>query len=134
VDDYLLDSDVIIWFLRGKEEIVNLIKSLAKEKPIGCSPLSIIEIKLGMKKGEEDATNLFFDTIKVWAVDKEIANEAANYILSYKKKGIILDFADATIAATCKLKNLILLTYNADHYPMQEVKKYKIPQLLRVSK
>lgn len=129
MDNYLLDSDVIIWFFRGKEEVVTLVKSLAKEKTLGCSPLSIIEIKLGMKKGEEDATNLFFDTIKVWEIDKEIASEAANYILKYRKKGITLDFVDATIAATCRLKNLILMTYNAEHYPMVEIKKYTMPHL-----
>jgi predicted nucleic acid-binding protein len=129
VNDYLLDSDVIIWFLRGREEVVTLVKSLAKEKLLGCSPLSIIEIKLGMKKGEEDATNLFFDAIKVWEINKQIAEEAANYILSFRKKGVALDFVDATIAATCKLKSLILMTYNVDHYPMQEIKKYKMPHL-----
>ena len=128
MNDVLLDSDVIIWFLRGKEKVVSLLKNIAKEKALGCSPLSIIEIKLGMKKGEEDATNLFFDTIKVWELDKEIANEAANYILSYKNKGITLDFVDATIAATCRLKNLMLMTYNTDHYPMQEVEKFIMPE------
>jgi predicted nucleic acid-binding protein len=130
VNDYLLDSDVIIWFLRGKEEVVTLIKNLAKDKLLGCSPLSIIEIKLGMKKGEEDETNLFFDTIKVWEIDKQIATEAANYIMQYRKKGVTIDFIDATIAATCKLKNLILMTYNIDHYPMQEVKKCEMPSLI----
>lgn len=130
MNDYLLDSDVIIWFLRGKEEVVTLIKNLAKDKLLGCSPLSIIEIKLGMKKGEEDETNLFFDTIKVWEIDKQIATEAANYIMQYRKKGVTIDFIDATIAATCKLKNLILMTYNIDHYPMQEVKKCEMPSLI----
>lgn len=129
MDNYLLDSDVIIWFLRGREEVVTLIKGIAKERLLGCSPLSIIEIKLGMKKGEEDATNIFFDTIKVLEIDKEIAHAAASYILSYRKKGIALDFVDATIAATCKLRNLTLMTYNTDHYPMQEVKKYKMPRI-----
>ena len=50
MNEILLDSDVIIWFLRGKEKIVSLLKNIAKEKVLGCSPLSIIEIKLGMKK------------------------------------------------------------------------------------
>lgn len=129
MNDYLLDSDVIIWFLRGKEEVVTLVKSFATEKLLGCSPLSIIEIKLGMKKGEEDATNLFFDTIQVWEIDREIASEAANYIIEYRKKGFTIDFVDATIAATCKLKNLTLMTYNSDHYPMHDVKKYIMPPL-----
>ncbi|MBI4690308.1 MAG: PIN domain-containing protein [Nitrospirae bacterium] len=129
MNDYLLDSDVIIWFLRGREEVVTLVKDIAREKLLGCSPLSIIEIRLGMKKGEEDATNLFFDAIKVWEIDKEIADEAANYIVSLKKKGVTLDFVDATIAATCKLKNLTLMTDNIDHYPMQDVRKYKMPDL-----
>lgn len=129
MNDYLLDSDIIIWFLRGKEDVVTLVKSLAKERLLGCSSLSIIEIMLGMKEGEERATNLFFNSIRVWTVDKEIAKEAANYIRNYRKKGISLDFVDATIAATCKLKNLTLMTYNIDHYPMHEIKKYKMPNL-----
>jgi predicted nucleic acid-binding protein len=129
VDDYLLDSDVIIWFLRGKEEVVTSLKSLAKGRSLGCSPLSIIEIKLGMKKAEENATNVFFDAMEVWGIDKEIAEEAANYILSYRKKGIALDFVDATIAATCKLRNLTLMTYNGDHYPMQDIAKFRMPRL-----
>jgi len=82
-----------------------------------------------MKKGEEDATIFFFNTIHVWDINMEIADEAANYILSYKKKGISLDFVDATIAATCKLHKLTLMTYNVDHYPMQEFKKSKMPPL-----
>lgn len=127
--DYLLDSDVIIWFLRGKEEVVTLVKSLSRERLLVCSPLSIIEIKIGMKKGEENATKLFFDAIKVWDVNREIAELAAAYILNYKKSGISLDFVDATIAATCKLKDLTLMTYNADHYPMHDISKYKMPRL-----
>ncbi|TAL22225.1 MAG: type II toxin-antitoxin system VapC family toxin [Nitrospirae bacterium] len=129
MNDYLLDSDVIIWFLRGKKEVVAFLKNLPKERLLGCSPLSIIEIKLGVRKGEEDATNQFFNALKIWEMDREIAEEAAGYIVSYRKKGIALDFVDATIAATCKLRNLTLLTYNSDHYPMQDIAKYKMPQL-----
>jgi hypothetical protein len=129
VDDYLLDSDVIIWFLRGKKEVVAFVKVLAKERLLGCSPLSIIEIMPGMKKGEEDATKLFFDTIKVWEITKEIATEAAQYIMLYRKKGITIDFVDATIAATCKVNNLMLMTYNTEHYPMQEIMKGELPPL-----
>jgi len=130
VNDYLLDSDVIIWFLRGRKEVVSLVKSLGGERLLGCSPLSVIEIRLGMKKGEEKATGIFFDAMKVWEIDREIAEQAAYYIQNYKKSGILLDFVDATIAATCKLRNLTLMTYNGNHYPMQDVAKYKMPQLI----
>jgi hypothetical protein len=129
VGDYLLDSDVIIWFLRGKEEVVTLLKGLSKERLLGCSPLSIVEIKIGMKKGEENPTNLFFEAIKIWDINREIAELAADYIIHYKKNGISLDFVDAAIAATCKLKDLTLMTYNVDHYPMRDIRKYKMPHL-----
>lgn len=129
MSNYLLDSDVIIWFLRGRQEVVSLLKGLATERLLGCSPLSIIEIRLGVKKGEENATQLFFDAIKTWEIDKRIAEQAADYILFYKKKGVTLDFVDATIAATCKLNGLILMTYNPDHFPMQEIKKHAMPAL-----
>lgn len=127
MSNYLLDSDVIIWYLRGREEVVSLLQNLAHEKLLGCSPLSVIEIKLGMKKNEEDSTNCLFDAITVWDINREIAEQAVKYIIYYKGKGVTLDFVDATIAATCKLRDLTLMTYNTDHFPMNEVRKHKMP-------
>lgn len=50
---FLIDSDVIIWFLRGKKETIELLEKLQKLGVPACSPISIIEVQMGVKKGEE---------------------------------------------------------------------------------
>jgi predicted nucleic acid-binding protein len=122
--NYLLDSDIIIWYLRGKPEIVELVQDLQKEGTLGISPLSGMEIQLGARKSEEKATNMLLDALREYVVTNEIAYLAASYIKEYKSKGITLDFVDAIIAATCRINDLILVTLNVEHYPMSEVKKY----------
>lgn len=121
---YLLDSDIIIWYLRGRQEIVDLVQDLQRESIPGCSPLCVMEIQLGVKRGEGEATNMFLDALKEYVVTNEIANLAASYIRKYKSKGITLDFIDAVVGATCVINDLILVTLNVDHYPMPELKKY----------
>lgn len=122
---YLLDSDIIIWCLRGKRKTLDLVKKIEGEGVPACCALSIIEIMLGVKKGEEKATSAFLDALDVYSVDKDVAKLAAKYIQDYKSKDQTLDFVDASIAAVCSINKLVLVTYNAKHFPMSELKIYQ---------
>lgn len=120
---YLLDSDVIISFLRGEKETVKLLEDLEKVAGIpATSPICIAEVQAGVKAGEEEKTNNFLDSLQIYVVDQEIANTAGEYMREYKKKGITLLLPDALIAATCTTNNIALATYNTKHYPMPEIK------------
>ncbi len=121
--DYLLDSDVIIWCLRGQKESVDFVRSIAEESLPACSSLSVLEVELGMKSGEEEATRSFLDSLRVVGVSKSTARKAADYIRTYQRKGRAIDFVDAAIAATCVEEGLILVTYNLKHYPMSDFVK-----------
>ena len=44
---FLLDSDVIIWHLRGHEPTEELLRAIEPEPPIGCSTLSVFEVWTG---------------------------------------------------------------------------------------
>ncbi len=118
---YLLDSDVIIWCLRGRRDTVLLVEELQRESVPYCSALSVIEVELGMKKGEEKATRGFLDALRVEPVDKNVARLAATYMREYRRKGMMLDLVDASIAATCVTRGLLLVTYNVKHYPVPEL-------------
>lgn len=122
----LLDSDIIIWFLRGRKEIIELLEKLEKSGVPACSPISIVEVQMGIKKGEEEKTSKFLNSLGIYPIDREIANKAGEYIREFKKKGIILEIPDAIIGATCILNDLILVTYNIKHYPFKELKFYPI--------
>lgn len=122
---YLLDSDVIIWVLRKQERTLKLVDEISRSGVPACSPLSVIEIMIGAKPGEEEATTGLLTALQLLPVDRAIAERAAEYIRVYQNKDNP-DFADAIIAATAVTHNLILVTYNRKHYPMPEIKLYPV--------
>ena len=121
---FLIDSDVLIWALRGQRETLELLRTL---QPLGipaCSPISVIEVKLGVKSGEDKKTNAFLNSLEVYPIDRQVADKASESITECRRKGITLGIPDAIIAATCTIHQLTLVTYNTKHYPLAEVKFY----------
>ena len=121
--DYLLDSDVLIWCLRGRPDTVSFVESISSYSLPACSSLSVLEVELGMKKDEEKQTANLLDSLHVISVDRGIAGKAASCIRHYQTRGRHIDFVDAVIAATCLRENRVLVTYNLKHYPMPEIRK-----------
>ncbi len=117
----LLDTDVLIWHLRGRESTRRWIEELKAGGVPCCSALSVSEIVLGMRPTEEAATRTFLDALDVIPVDRRVTWRAGELIRTYARHGVTLDFVDATIAATCLTYGLILATYNVRHYPMPEL-------------
>lgn len=122
----LIDTDIIVWFLRGRKEVIRLLEELQKSGVPTCSSISIVEVQSGVINGEEEKTSKFLNSLEVCPVNREIANLAGEYIRKYKKKGIILEIPDVIIGATSILHNLTLVTYNIKHYPFKELKFYSI--------
>jgi predicted nucleic acid-binding protein len=126
---FLLDSDVIIWHLRGRKAVTEVLRDLQKFGLPACSALSVLEIQLGVKKGEEEKTDRFLKSLRIFDVDMETASKAAQLIRRSKTRGVTLDLPDSVIAATCILHDLILVTYNTKHYPLSEVKFHPLPPI-----
>jgi predicted nucleic acid-binding protein len=126
---FLLDTDVMIWHLRGRPEVTKTLRDLQAFSVPSCSALSILEVRVGMKKGEEQKTDLFLGSLSVFDVTRQIADRAADLIREQKVKGVTLDLPDAVIAGTCLLHDLTLVTYNTKHYPMEELKFHTLPPL-----
>jgi predicted nucleic acid-binding protein len=123
---FLLDSDIIIWHLRGRREVAELLKDIQRFGLPACSALSVLEVQVGVKKGEEEKTNRFLEALKIFNVNREIANKAALLIREYRANGISLELPDAVIASTCILYDLILVTCNRKRYPLPELKFHPI--------
>jgi predicted nucleic acid-binding protein len=126
---FLLDTDVMIWHLRGRPEVTKTLRDLQAFSVPSCSALSLLEVRVGMKKGEEQKTDLFLGSLSVFDVTRRIADRAADLIREQKVKGVTLDLPDAVIAGTCLLHDLTLVTYNTKHYPMEEIKFHRLPPL-----
>ena len=119
---YLFDTDVLIAYLRGYHQTVELFKALASEGfDFFISPVTIIEIETGIRDAEREKTYELLDIFEVCSVDRSIAHLAGSFLRKYGKKGVTLGLGDVIIGATAITHGLILITYNTTHYPMPDL-------------
>jgi len=119
---YLFDTDVLIAYLRGYHQAVELLKDLAAQRfDFLISPVTIIEIETGIRDTEKEKTYELLDIFEVCTVDRSIAHLAGSFLRKYRKKGVTFGLADVIIAATAATLHLTLVTYNTSHYPMSEL-------------
>lgn len=122
-----MDSDVLIWVLRDREETVNLLSRIVNEtgQALACSALSVLEIESGARPAEIRNTRLFLDSLEVLSVDRSIARLAGE-LLRISKRNHPREWIDSLIAATALRHHLTLLTYNRKDYPYRDLKLYPI--------
>lgn len=118
----LLDTDIIIDFLRRRDYALILLEKWSIEGILAVSTLTQLEIYQGMKKGEEKATNIFLDGLVSFDVDIPIARRAGRMLGQYRSKGVTVSVGDAIIAATALQAGVPLLTNNVAHYPFEDLK------------
>ncbi len=123
----IIDTDVIIWYLRGNEKAKELIY---KNIPFKMSVITYMEIVQGMKDKKE--LLIFQKHIRKWDVeiiqiDTEISSRAMffveDYFLSHS-----MELSDALIAATGIQTKDVILTANDKHYkfiPNIQLEKFK---------
>ena len=124
---YFLDSDILMDFFKKKEEAVNLVSKLARNKRLFISILSVTELRAGWSY---EQTEFFlprlYKFIKIKNITKEIAELAGEFRWKYKIKGITLPVVDTLIAATAIVENCQLVTRNKKDYPMKSLKLYPL--------
>ena len=112
----LVDTDVLIDFLRGNDKAISFIDELSPR--IILSPIVIAELYAGVK-GTNELTVLdnFVSIFRVVPIDSEIAKAGGLYKRDFGKSHRV-GLADAILAATADKENAELKTLNVKHYPM----------------
>ena len=114
-----IDSDVLIWHLRGERRALNLLRTLSQkaEYELWTGAMQRAEIVFFMRPGEEEETELFLGQFKTAPVDQAIIDTAgALYRKWHPSHGI--DVNDAILAATAMKTGGIIYCLNRKHYPM----------------
>ena len=123
----LFDTDVLIEYLRGKDEAQIYIDSI--QDLVYMSSITMAELYAGVRKGEESRKlDVFIETFEVISLNKNIAKMGGLYRNQYKPShGTGL--ADALIAATAKEIGAQVITFNIKHFPMLNdvIKPYERP-------
>lgn len=122
-DPLLIDTDVLVDYLRGRNEAVNYIDNLSAS--LFLSVITVAELYAGVRDRKERAQlDSFIGAFGVIPLDYTIAVTGGLYRRDYgKSHGTGL--ADALIAATAMTRQLILVTLNKKHFPM--VKTLVVP-------
>jgi predicted nucleic acid-binding protein len=115
VYDYLVDTDVFIWYLRGNDNAYKLIHSL---NDFCISSVTYMELVQGMRN--KDELRALQKTLKQWNVktifvSEEISAKALFYVEEYFLSHSMA-LADALIASTATQYGMKLITANDKHY------------------
>lgn len=115
----LMDTDILIDFLRGKEAARDYLRGKLQETILCCSVITVAEIYAGMLEKEREKTLALLDGFFILPVTLEIAETAGRFKQSVKPHALELD--DCLIAATAFIEKAVLATRNRKHYPMKEL-------------
>lgn len=117
---YLLDTDIIIDCLRGKQKALSFVEKVITQKVCYISTISVAELYAGVRAGKEQKLlEEFLNAFEMVTVSSDIAQTGGLYRRDYgKSHGVGL--ADALIAATANACHAQLASLNKKHYPMIE--------------
>jgi len=113
--NYLLDTCILIDYLRGDPSVYDL---LAKDEKIklSMSTITMMELMIGaLNKREVIYIQKAFSKIDIIYIDNDISKMAEDFIIQYSKSHN-LQIDDALIAATAIKMNIELITYNVSDF------------------
>ncbi len=112
----LIDTDVLIDYLRGQPDAVGYLDGLTE--PLLISVITVAELYAGVREGDERTRlDQFVGAFQVVPVDPGIAQKGRLFRRDYLKSHNVA-LADALIAATADSMQATLVTLNQKHFPM----------------
>jgi len=117
-----IDSDVLIWHLRGERKALNLLKRLLDDEQfdLWIGAMQRAEVVFFMRPAEESSTLLFLAQFQTASVDQQIIDKAGEFYRKWNPRSGT-DVNDAILAATVLQTGGKIYTLNSKHYPMPEV-------------
>jgi predicted nucleic acid-binding protein len=119
--DFLLDTGILIRYLRRNPGYDTLLDDLNHRGKMMISTYTRMEIVRGMRERERTVTFDLLDWLISVPVNVQNADLAGELIRSWREKGFVMSDGDAIIAATGINLDLELVTTNVRHFPMPEL-------------
>ena len=120
---YLLDTDTLIDFSKGREPVVSRINQWIKAGDIlGVCPINIAEFYAGLPQSARKDWDEFFETLTCWEMPPNAARMAGIFRHEFQKRGRTLTTTDALIAAVALEQDATIVTSNISDYPMPHLR------------
>lgn len=114
----LLDTTVLIDFLRGRPAVQRVAALRVSGAIPATTAINVEEIVRGLRENETDAAQNLFDGLDVLPIDRAAAWQAGRWRNEYSARGITLFQADCLIAAAAFIHQATLVTGNPKDFPM----------------
>lgn len=123
--NYLIDTDVLIDWLRGKKTVIRFFQET--KSVLYCSSITQKELLSGCNSTSEKERILnLLRTMRIVRVDPVIALKASEFLNKYSNNPLYK--SDSLIAATACVKKMILVTRNRKHFEFIEEVQLLTPE------
>lgn len=119
---YLIDTDVLIWVIRGRQDVVEKLSLLKKKSSLCISTISIAEIYKNVFPAEFSSTGDFLSRFIIFPIGTTVAKQGGLYWQQYIKYLQKMHLNDCLIAATAREYDLTVVTLNMRHFPMKDIR------------
>ncbi len=112
----LFDTTILIDYLRGRREAIDLLEAQGARPRV--SVVTTFELFAGVRnRREEQKTEQLLSEVTLLPVTQDIAKRGGVFVRLYEASHSV-EVADALIAATAEHHGLKLATLNVKHFPM----------------
>jgi predicted nucleic acid-binding protein len=117
---YALDTNIITYYLKGNEKILDKVDQEAGNDNIIIPPFAYFEIKKWLmainSKVKLQAFEKLFQKYGIDVIEKETLDLSLSIYIQLHKNGVTIDDGDLLIAAYCIQNNYILVSNNQKHF------------------
>ncbi len=123
----ILDTTVLVDFIRNKEDAVSFVKNLSEKHEICTTDINVFELYYGAYLSKQTDKNVaavkgIINTIIVFSTTEESMEISAKLFADLDKKGQKIEIKDVLVAGICLLNSCPIATQNKKHFERMGVK------------
>jgi predicted nucleic acid-binding protein len=114
----LIDSDILIWHLRGRSAASERLLALQEDEILACSVITVYEVLRGATPHQRPDTEALLKSLVRLEVSEAVARDAADAYQLLRHQNITVSMPDMLIGCTARVRGIALLTGNRAHFPL----------------
>jgi len=125
MEETLLDTDILSYFLKGSEKVTDRVKEYLKHfSTLTFSSITYYEVLAGLEyknaKTQKDRFKDFSENCNIINIESESIFKSARIYGELRRKGITIGTSDLLIAGIAIKHDLVLATNNLGHFSQIE--------------
>ena len=117
----ILDTTVLVDFIRNREDAVAFVKNLSEKHEICTTDINVFELYYGAYLSKQTDKNVaavkgIINTIIVFSTTEESMEISAKLLAELDKKGQKIEIKDVLVAGICLLNSCPIATQNKKHF------------------